>query len=74
MDLDAKHNRAIRDEVADRLRTLLSHEPSGTPPRLLQLLRRLDEMDSVPSKRARLAARSRVEPVTSWLHGLVKRS
>ncbi|WP_407176860.1 hypothetical protein [Bradyrhizobium sp. STM 3562] len=40
MDLDAKHNRAIRDEVADRLRTMLSREPSGIPPRLLQLAAR----------------------------------
>lgn len=45
MNLEPKHNRAIRDEIGDRLRALLSREPTAAPVRLRTLLRRFDEAD-----------------------------
>ena len=43
MNLEPKHNRAIRDEIGDRLRVLLSREPPAVSARLRTLLRRFDE-------------------------------
>jgi hypothetical protein len=51
MNLEAKHNQAICEEIGKRLRTDLSREQASTPHQLRQLLHRLEEADS------RLAAR-----------------
>lgn len=73
MHLDAKHNQAIRNEIADRLRALLSREPSTVPPRLRQLLWRLDRPDDRravgEASPSGLAGRA-----GGWLHGFLKRS
>ena len=45
MNLEPKHNQAIRDEMGDRLRVLLSREPPAVSARLRTLLRRFDEAD-----------------------------
>jgi len=45
MNLEPKHNRAIRDEIGDRLSVLLSREAAAASPRLHKLLRRFDEAD-----------------------------
>jgi hypothetical protein len=80
MDLDAKHNQAIRNEIADRLRAVLSREPTTVPPQLRRLLLRLDRPDvhhaageaspsTVPVIAAGLAGWA-----GGWLHRLRKRS
>jgi hypothetical protein len=43
MDLERKHNQAIREEIGQRLRGLLTPEPTKVPPRLRQLALRLDQ-------------------------------
>ena len=43
MNLEPKENQAIREEIADRLRILLSRESLAVPPRLRRLVRRFDE-------------------------------
>jgi hypothetical protein len=50
MNLEPKHNQAIRDEIGDRLSVLLSREPPAVSARLCKFLRRFDEADhgSVP--------------------------
>lgn len=45
MDLEPKHNQAIRDEIGDRLRIFLKREPPAVSARLRTLLRRFDEAD-----------------------------
>ena len=45
MNLEPKDNQAIRDEMGDRLRILLSRESPPAPPRLRGLVRRFDERD-----------------------------
>ena len=82
MDLDAKHNAAIRDEIADRLRTRLEREQSAVPPRLRQLLRHLDAPDPahdaspslVPEIPAEPGRSSKAQPAAGWLHWLLRRS
>lgn len=54
MDDDTKHNQAIRDEIADRLRALLSREQVPVSPRLRQLLWRLDGFDRASADRVSL--------------------
>jgi len=46
MNFEPMHNQAIRDEMGDRLRVLLSREPSAVPTRLRTLIRRFDEADN----------------------------
>jgi hypothetical protein len=43
MDLEPKHNQAIRDEIGERLLILLSRGPPAAPMRLRTLLRQFDE-------------------------------
>jgi hypothetical protein len=43
MNLEPKDNQAIRDEIGDRLRALLSRDSPAVPPRLQRLVRRFDE-------------------------------
>jgi hypothetical protein len=45
MDLEPKHNEAIREEIGARLRILMRREQPTTPHHLRQLLQRLDETD-----------------------------
>jgi hypothetical protein len=45
MNLEPKHNQAIRDEIGERPRILLSREPPAVSARLRTLLRRFDEAE-----------------------------
>lgn len=45
MNVEPKHNQAIRDEIGDRLRVLLSRESPAVSARLRALLRRFEETD-----------------------------
>ena len=48
-DFDRKDNKAIRHEIAERLRVLLSSDAADIPPRLRELINRLlDEASSKP--------------------------
>jgi len=46
LDLDSAHNSAIREEIGERLRVLLSKEQPKPPPRVQHLLDRLNTMDA----------------------------
>jgi hypothetical protein len=77
MNLEPKDNQAIRDEIGDRLRVLLSRKPPAVPPRLLGLVRRFDEVDRasvgrttpsiVPDAPPGLSKMSEARSVKSWL-------
>jgi hypothetical protein len=46
--IDHDHCRAICNEIGERLRYMLNRETLSIPQHLLALVRRLDELDSVP--------------------------
>jgi hypothetical protein len=46
LNLDAAHNSAIREEIGERLRVLLSKEQPKTPPRVQHLLDRLNGLEA----------------------------
>ena len=84
MNLEPKDNQAIRDEIGDRLRVLLSRKPPAVPPRLLRLVRRFDEADrasvgrttpsiapDIPSGFAKVFE---TRSVKSWLNRLARSS
>ena len=78
MDLEPKHNQAIREEIGHRLRGLLTPEPTRLPRRLRQLALRLDQQypgggDSPPlaPEIDMPAATSKVDPLSAWLHKLL---
>lgn len=74
IDLDAKHNQAIRHEIADRLRALLSREASTLPPRLHELLWRLDGPDGHHAAGEASPSTTPAGRAGGWLHRLLKRS
>ena len=45
MMLDPKHNQAIREEIGERLRILLTREQPTLSKRLRELIARFDELD-----------------------------
>lgn len=47
--IDPTHCRAICDEIGDRLRYILKQETSEVPPRLLELIDKLAELEGAPS-------------------------
>jgi hypothetical protein len=47
--LDQVHCRAICNEIGERLRYVLSQDPSPIPPRLNELIDKLMEMEQAPS-------------------------
>jgi hypothetical protein len=47
--IDHTHCRAICDEIGDRLRDILKREASEVPPRLLELIDKLTELEHQPS-------------------------
>lgn len=49
MNLEPKHNLAIREEIGDRLRAFLSREEPRLPPRLRELVDRFYEADGSPA-------------------------
>ena len=51
LNLDAHHNSAIRAEIGERLRVLLSNEQPGPPPRVQHLLDRLSKLDAAAGGR-----------------------
>ena len=53
LDLDADHNSAIRAEIGERLRILLSQEQPRPPPRVQHLLDRLNTLDDATGVRSR---------------------
>ena len=69
MELDPKHNEAIRKEVGDRLQGLLPREPFPLPLHLGDLVRRLNEADapSLAADSVHLGAASNVESRAGWL-------
>ena len=80
MELDAKHNQAVREEIGETLRTLLSRESPSVPPRLRRILRRFQELDHeaspsivpdmpriVPDMPRERTARPDVGPFSAWL-------
>ncbi len=74
MNLDARDNQAIRDEIAERLRASLSRQQSSLPPRLCELLRRLDGLENRWSAGAASASIAALAGAGSWLHKLAKSS
>ena len=46
LNLDSAHNSAIREEIGERLRVLLSKEQPKPPPRVQHLLDRLNALDA----------------------------
>jgi hypothetical protein len=75
MAFEPKHNDAIRDEIGERLKTLLAREPSNLPPHLNQLLRRFDELDheaspSIVPEAGAVAERPEPAPIHPWLQRL----
>jgi hypothetical protein len=64
MNVQPKHNQAIRDEIGDRLRVLLSREPPAVSARLRTLLRQFDARD-VPSGLTKVFE---ARLVKSWLN------
>jgi len=51
INLDANHNSAIRGEIGERLRILLSKEQPSPPPRIQHLLKRLSKLDAAAGGR-----------------------
>ena len=47
--IDSTHCRAICDEIGDRLRDILKREASEVPPRLIELINKLAELERAPS-------------------------
>jgi hypothetical protein len=54
LKLDMDHNSAIREEIGDRLRILLSKEQHRVPPRIQHSLYRLRRLDAMIASRKRL--------------------
>ena len=52
LELDQKHNEAIRTEIASRLRSLLSTEASELPSSIKRLLRQLNEANRTEQEAA----------------------
>jgi hypothetical protein len=52
MHLEQDHNRAIREEIGDRLKTWFSREEKAVPAHLQRLLRRFLAADRHPDSRA----------------------
>ena len=50
LNLDSDHNAAIRAEIAERLRVLLSKDQSRPPPRVQRLLYRLSTLDATQGR------------------------
>jgi hypothetical protein len=48
LNLDRRHNQAIRDEIGERLRIMFSRDAADVPPRLRELVDRL--LDEASSK------------------------
>jgi hypothetical protein len=51
LNLDANHNTAIRAEIGEKLRVLLSKEQPRPPPRFQHLLDRLRTLDATYEQR-----------------------
>jgi hypothetical protein len=83
MNLEPKHNSAIREEIGDRLRALLARDKSALPPRLRHLLGRFHEADgyrptargtsTVSRIRTALHADSTAQPAKHLLNKLVEK-
>jgi hypothetical protein len=53
LDLEPKHNQAIRQEIGERLQLLLSRGRVEVPPRLRELVRRFGDDGELPLRDAR---------------------
>jgi hypothetical protein len=73
MQLDPKHNAAIRHEIGTRLEVFLSRDKAPLPPQLSELVHRFDETDThvspsiVPDAYRRPIKASELEPASIWL-------
>jgi hypothetical protein len=79
MDLESKHNQAIREEIGHRLRSLLTREQTKVTPQLRQLALRLDQQYLAREASPPIAPEiempddpvtSNVDPLTAWLNRL----
>jgi hypothetical protein len=79
MDLETKHNQAIREEIGHRLRRRLTPEQTRIPPRLRQLALRLDQEYLAREAAPPIApdidmpddpVTRDVDPLTAWLNKL----
>jgi hypothetical protein len=66
MILDQNSNEAIREEIGERLRALLSRHEMPLPPRLSELMLRLRKLDEADSPSI-VPASSEAAP-NGWLH------
>jgi hypothetical protein len=75
MTLEPRHNHAIRDEIGERLKTMLAGEPPNLPPDLDQLVHRFVELDhdaspSIVPDAGPEAERPEPAPTSAWLQRL----
>jgi len=83
MNLEPKHNSAIREEIGDRLRALLSRDKPALSAHLRHLLDRFHETDGYPPRarapsivpriRSALHREAAVQPAKDLLNRLVER-
>jgi hypothetical protein len=79
MELNPKHNGAIREEIGERLEIFLFRHLGSLPPQLCELARRFDEIDAgvspsiVPGARSRPFKTSEPRPASIWLRDCTRR-
>jgi hypothetical protein len=79
MQLEPKHNNALRNEIGERLKTTLAREVPNLPPHLVELLQRLDELDhdaspSIVPEASPEPERPEPAPSPAWLQRLRDRA
>jgi transposase len=73
LNLEPKHNQAIREEIGERLRLLLSERPADMPPRLRELVHSFGDEKELPFRNARTPQRHplqrlrRLKSARAWL-------
>jgi hypothetical protein len=75
MQLEYKHNDAIRVEIGEQLKAMLAREPPNLPPSLARLLRRFQELDhdaspSIVPEACPEDERPEPQPTHAWLQRL----
>ena len=70
MNLEPKHNEAMRKEIGYRLGALLFRKQGRTPERLLQLIRQLSKADHDAIGEDTFGPKASVERTETWLRAL----
>jgi hypothetical protein len=75
MQLEHKHNEAIRVEIGERLKAMLAREPPNLPPSLTRLLHRFQELDrdaspSIVPEAPAEAEPPEPQPTHAWMQRL----